>query len=99
HLTQLGYKYISLKNETWDVETNIFRNIFNDSIAKINKNISAEDIDRLYLDVSLALENEDLGKVFFEMLSNRSGIKLIDFEKFENNDFRVVTELPYKNGE
>lgn len=99
HLTQLGYKYLSLKNEVWDEETNIFRNIFNESIAMINKNISTEDIDRLYLDVSLALENEDLGKVFFEMLSNRSGIKLIDFENFENNDFHVVTELPYKNGE
>jgi len=99
HLTQLGYKYLSLKNEVWDEETNIFRNIFNEAIAKINKDITADEIDRLYTSVNLALENEDLGKAFFEMLTNRSGVKLIDFEKFENNDFHVVTELPYKNGE
>ncbi len=99
HLTRLGYKYLSLKNEVWDEETNIFRDIFNEAIAKINKGISKDDIDRLYQEVSLTLENEDLGKVFFEMLTNRSGIKLIDFEKFENNEFHVVTELPYKNGE
>ena len=99
HLTQLGYKYLSLKNEVWDEETNIFRNIFNESIAKINKGISKDDIERLYLDVNLSLENEDLGKVFFEMLTNKSGVKLIDFENFENNNFHVVTELHYKNGE
>ncbi|MCM4168048.1 hypothetical protein KCTC52924_01126 [Arenibacter antarcticus] len=99
HLTQLGYKYLSLKDAEWDDETNIFTHIFTESIVKINKGITDADIKRLYLEVSLALENEDLGKVFFEMLTNRSGVKLIDFENFENNDFHVVTELPYKNGE
>jgi type I restriction enzyme R subunit len=99
HLTQLGYEYLSLKDSQWDLDTNIFIDIFKESIAKINKGISKDEINRLYQDVSFALENEDLGKVFFEMITNRSGIKLIDFENFENNTFNVVTELPYKNGE
>ena len=99
HLTQLGYRYLSLKDEVWDVETNIFGDIFKDAIAKINKSIKVDEIDRVYQEVNLALENEDLGKAFFEMLTNRSGVKLIDFENFENNTFNVVTELPYKNGE
>lgn len=99
HLTQLGYKYISLKTSIWDIETNIFTDIFKESITKINSNNSNLDVDRIYQDICLALENEDLGKTFFEMLINQSGVKLIDFENFEKNSFHVVTELTYKNGQ
>lgn len=99
HLTQLGYTYVSLKDAVWDTHTNIFTDIFKASIAKINKGISEADIHRLHQEVNLSLENEDLGKAFFELLTNRSGIRLIDFEDFNNNSFHVVTELPYKNGE
>lgn len=100
HLTQLGYKYLSLKEAKWDEETNIFKDIFKESIKRINPALADDDIERLYQEISLDLENEDLGKAFFDKLTNRSGVKLIDFEDFENNnDFHVVTELPYKNGE
>jgi len=98
HLCRLGYEYISLKQAKWDKETNIFKDIFFQSIAKINKGIDEGDIQRLYDKVSLALDNEDLGKEFYEMLL-ADGTKLIDFENFENNSFNVVTELPCKNGE
>ena len=43
------------------------------------------------------LTNNDLGKIFFERIISKSGIKLIDFENIDNNNFNVVTELPYKN--
>ncbi|WP_299675762.1 HsdR family type I site-specific deoxyribonuclease [uncultured Dokdonia sp.] len=99
HLTQLGYTYISLKEANWDLDTNIFTDIFKSSIARINPHLEASDIDRLYQEISLSLENEDLGKVFYEMLIERSGTRLIDFEDFSNNDFQVCTELTYKNGE
>lgn len=38
HLTRLGYKYISLKEEkeNLDIEINIFKNIFHESINRIN---------------------------------------------------------------
>ncbi|HEY5591039.1 MAG TPA: DEAD/DEAH box helicase family protein, partial [Paludibacter sp.] len=53
--------------------------------------------------ISLAIDSEDLGQKFFQMLTARSGIKLIDFSSPENfkknNSFHVVTELTYKNGE
>ena len=47
----------------------------------------------------MALENEDLGKAFYKKLINKSGVRLIDFENFDQNTFQVVTELTYKNGE
>lgn len=98
---RLGYDYLSLKDPStqWDESTNIFSNIFKTSIAKINKGISDFDIEKCYDEVSLCLENEDLGKAFFEKLINRSGIKLIDFDDFNNNTFNVVTELTYKKNE
>ncbi|TOM27773.1 hypothetical protein CGH79_25285, partial [Vibrio parahaemolyticus] len=45
------------------------------------------------------MENEDLGRAFFNKLKARSGNKLIDFENFSNNSFHVVTELKCKNGD
>lgn len=99
HLVRLGYEYLSLKNAQWDVNTNIFPTIFHQAIAKINPTLLADDIYRLLLDVQLTLDNEDLGKAFFEKLTSRSGTKLIDFENFNNNSFHVVTELTYSNGD
>jgi type I restriction enzyme R subunit len=98
HLCRLGYEYISLKNAKWDVETNIFTDIFFNSIKKINTEIEKEDLQRLYDKISLILDNEDLGKEFYEMLLSNE-IKLIDFENFKNNSFHVVTELTCKNGD
>lgn len=100
-LTRLGYTYLSLKGAQPDGETNIFTNIFAESITRINrdKDLKADDLKRLLQDISLLLDNEDLGKAFYEKLIATSDIKLIDFENFGNNCFHVVTELTYKNGE
>lgn len=96
HLVRLGYEYLSLKDHSWDESTNIFTDVFNDSIKRINPDFTDGDVNRLYDEISLCLENEDLGKVFFEKLTATSGARLIDFENFENNTFNVVTELTYK---
>ncbi len=98
HLIRLGYEYLSLKDPkvTWDESTNIFTNIFHQSIKDINPGLSDIEAKQAYDEVSLCLENEDLGRVFFEKLTDKSGTRLIDFENFNNNTFNVVTELTYK---
>ncbi len=96
HLTRLGYGYLSLKKARWNEDTNIFPDIFLKSIQGINADLTADDAGRLLDEVSLLLDNEDLGKAFYERLVERSGVRLIDFENFENNIFHVVTELPCK---
>ena len=98
HLMQLGYKYISLKDPavTWDDTTNIFTAIFDESIKRINPALTDAEAKLCLDEVSLSLENEDLGKAFYEKLTATSGIRLIDFEDFNNNSFHVVTELTYK---
>ena len=99
HLCRLGYEYLSLKDAKWDIDTNIFPEIFKKSIININPDFDEEQAERLLVDTSLLLDNEDLGKAFYQKLISNSGTKLIDFDNFENNTFNVVTELTYKNGE
>ena len=103
HATRLGYKYLSLKdykNEI-DEETNIFKNVFKESINKINNlELSDDNITKLINELSFSLANDDLGRQFYKYLINGyKGIKLIDFEDEKNNEYNVVTELTYKNGE
>ena len=99
HLVRLGYRYLSLKDATWDEETNIFPALFSEAIARINPELGAGDLTRLLADVKPLLDNEDLGKAFFDRLTEHSGIRLIDFENFDNNSFHIVTELTCKNGD
>lgn len=99
HLCRLGYKYISLAKAKRDESTNIFTDIFAESIARINPDRDDVDIKRLLENISLVLDNEDLGKEFSDMLNATSGVKLIDYDNFDNNSFHVVTELTYKNGD
>ena len=100
HLMRLGYDYLSLKNENWDKQTNIFPEIFIESLCRINPDLSPDDAHRLLADIRLELDNEDLGQKFYERLTNQSGgKKLIDFQNFNNNSFHVVTELPCINGD
>lgn len=100
HLMRLGYDYLSLKNANWDKSTNIFPEIFIESLCRINPDLSPDDARRLLTDITIELDNEDLGQKFYERLTNQSGgKKLIDFQNFDNNSFHVVTELPCINGD
>ena len=99
HLCRLGYQYLPLNKTNWDIGTNIFTDIFFDSITRINPGIEEDSIKRLLENIFLQLDNEDLGQAFFTQLVSASGIKLIDFNNFDNNSFHVVTELTCKNGE
>jgi type I restriction enzyme R subunit len=99
HLVRLGYTYLSLSEAQWDRNTNIFTDIFRTAIQRINPDVEPEGIDKLHEEIVLTLDNEDLGKAFFEKLTDKSGTKLIDFEDFSKNSFHVVTELTYKNGD
>ncbi len=99
HLCKLGYDYLSLNQTKRNESTNIFTDIFAQVMLRINPDIETSDIKKTLDNIALALDNDDLGAVFYNMLTASSGIKLIDFKDFNNNLFHVVTELTYKNGE
>ena len=98
HLDRMGYTYLSLKENKWDTETNIFTDIFNQSIQKINPEKDLDEIKKYYEKIKLVLDNEDLGEAFYRLLLSGE-TKLIDFDNFKNNSFHVTTELTYKNGD
>ena len=99
HLIRLGYDYLPLKDAKWNLDTNIFTDVFLKSVLKINDGLTENDAKRLLDEISLSLDNEDLGKAFYRRLTQKSGAKLVDFENFDNNTFNVVTELTYKKDE
>lgn len=103
HLTRLGYEYLSLKDYQGEIhtDTNIFVEIFRNSISHINgKTLSEHDAAVLISELSVKLSNEDLGKAFYNILLNGiNGIRLIDFEDSSRNTYHVVTELTYRNGD
>ena len=53
HLVKLGYTYLSKKNNRYDSKTNIFKDIFNESI-------------KIYDKISSSLKNDDLGEEFYK---------------------------------
>ena len=70
HLCRLGYSYVSIAKAKIDESTNIFTDIFAESILRINPELNAGDIKNIFDDLSLALDNEDLGKIFYEKITD-----------------------------
>ena len=99
HLTRLGYTYLSLKNLVWDESSNIVPFIFRKSISSLNPIATPQEIDALLDQLIFSLDNEDLGKQFYEKLTQTSGLKIIDFENLERNTYNVVTEYTCKKDE
>ena len=100
HLTRLGYSYLSLKTLQWDSSSNIATDIFRSSIAAINPGASSEAIESTLTELLLSLDNEDLGKAFYDRLvTTAGGLRVIDFDDFDRNTFNVVTEFTCKHEE
>lgn len=96
HLTRLGYTYLSLKNLVWDESSNIVPSIFRESVKSLNPTATTQEINALLDQLILSLDNEDLGKQFFERLTESSGLKVIDFDAPQKNTYNVVTEYTCK---
>ncbi len=94
---RLGYTYLSLKDLEWEESSNIVPSIFRDSMSAINPDIKDKEVDDALVELGLLLDNEDLGKAFYEWVTDQSGFKIIDFENFGRNSFHVVTEYTCKN--
>jgi type I restriction enzyme R subunit len=99
HLSRLGYDYLSLKQARRDERSNIFPEILEAALLRINPDLHRQDLSSLLDEIRLDLQNEDLGKAFHKRLTARSGVRLIDFDNLDNNSWHAVTELPFENGE
>lgn len=103
HLTRLGYSYAGKFVEKdagvlYDPDTNILLNIFERQFAKLNPERAGEAQEVLRA-IRQELDNDDLGRSFYERLISVSPIRLIDFDTPSNNDFHFTAEFTCKNGE
>ena len=103
HLTRIGYTYFGkisedMKGIVYDGDTNILLQIFEKQFKKLNPGLEGEYIQVLK-DIKKELNDDDLGRGFYNRLKSISPIKLIDFEDIKNNTFHFTAEFTCKNGQ
>ena len=103
HLTRLGYSYFGKINEdmagsVYDPDTNILTDVFKLQFERLNPSAKGEFAQTLRA-IRQELTNEDLGKSFYQRLTNVSPVRLIDFENPRNNSFHFTAEFTCKNGQ
>ena len=96
HLCKLGYTYLD-NIPAYDAKTNILVDVFLNAVKRLNPELSSQDASLLFTKIINVADNDDLGHEFFQMLSANSGVKLIDFENPDNNDWHVTTEFTCEN--
>lgn len=101
HLTRLGYKYWGKiheieAGETYDTETNILLSEFEKQFKNLNPNHEGEFLQVLK-DIRKELNDDDLGRGFYNRLKAVSPIRLIDFDHIQNNSFYFTAEFTCKN--
>ncbi len=100
HLTRLGYEYYCKITENfagikYDPDTNILLDVFEKQFKKINPE-KKDFYDQVLKDIRLELDNDDIGKSFYNRLVSTSPVKLIDFDNLKNNVFHCTAEFTCK---
>ncbi len=96
HLCKLGYTYLD-NIPAYDAKTNILVDVFLKAVKRLNPGMTSQDASLLFSKIVSVADNDDLGREFYQMLSANSGVKLIDFENPDNNDWHVTTEFTCEN--
>lgn len=103
HLTRIGYNYYGKITEDmagvdYDSDTNILIKVFKEQFTKLNPTHSG-NVEEVLRSIRQELDNDDLGKSFYKRLVNVSPVRLIDFERPENNVFHCTAEFTCKKDE
>ena len=96
HLCKLGYTYLD-SITAYDTKTNILVDVFLNAVKRLNPQMLGSEVSLLLAKINTIANNDDLGREFYQLLSANSGIKLIDFENPDNNDWHVTTEFTCEN--
>ena len=103
HLTRIGYSYFGKLSEdmngaVYDGDTNILLQVFEEQFKKLNPGHEGEYL-QVFKDIKKELNDDDLGRGFYNRLKSVSPVKLIDFENVKNNVFHFTAEFTCKNGQ
>lgn len=103
HLTRLGYKYWGRIHENeegavYDPYTNILLDVFKSQFKRLNPD-HTDECEQTLKNIRKELNDDDLGRGFYQRLKAVSPIKLIDFDDPSNNTFHFTAEFTCKNGQ
>ena len=103
HLTRIGYTYFSKLSEdkngtVYDGDTNILLQVFERQFKNLNPGHEGEFLQVLK-DIRKELNDDDLGRGFYNRLKAVSPVKLIDFDNIGNNTFHFTAEFTCKSGQ
>ena len=103
HLTRIGYTYFGKLSEdkngtVYDSDTNILLQVFERQFKNLNPGHEGEFLQVLK-DIRKELNDDDLGRGFYNRLKAVSPVKLIDFDNIGNNTFHFTAEFTCKNGQ
>ena len=104
HLTRLGYTYRPLHDLHLDTTTNIDVVTFTKKLKDFNKDITDSQIKLFIGQIQNMLNNEDLGREFYEKVLQNKIYKVINYDETEKADeqhknvWECVTEMPCENG-
>lgn len=100
HLTRLGYTYFGKITEdmagtVYDPDTNILINVFKEQFTRLNPTHAGE-AEQTLKTIRQELDNDDIGRSFYERLSSVSPVRLVDFENSKNNTYHFTAEFTCK---
>lgn len=103
HLTRIGYTYFGKLSEdkngtVYDSDTNILLQVFERQFKNLNPGHEGEFL-QILKDIRKELNDDDLGRGFYNRLKAVSPVKLIDFDNIGNNTFHFTAEFTCKNGQ
>lgn len=103
HLSRIGYTYFGKLSEdkngtVYDGDTNILLQVFEQQFKRLNPEHEGEFLQVLK-DIRKELNDDDLGRGFYNRLKAVSPVKLIDFDSVGNNTFHFTAEFTCKNGQ
>lgn len=107
HLMGMGFKYVSLKGlktkyveapkTEFDPLTNILTDFFTDAYCTLNPKAEKKDAEDMLVKIQKSLQNDDLGRQFYNEILLNTGERIIDLSSpvnfYKNNTFQVATEM------
>lgn len=107
HLMSMGFKYVSLKGlktkyveapkTEFDPLTNILTDYFTDAYCTLNPKAEKKDAEVMLVKIQKSLQNDDLGRQFYNEILLNTGERIIDLSSpvnfYKNNTFQVTTEM------
>lgn len=107
HLMGMGFKFVSLKGlktkyveapkTEFDPLTNILTDYFTDAYCTLNPKAEKKDAEDMLVKIQKSLQNDDLGRQFYNEILLNTGERIIDLSSpvnfYKNNSFQVATEM------